>query len=457
VLAPWVEFGAPEPSADLPISRLLGLPKASTREELAVRYQVAASVVLDEWNAKRAKDPKAEGLDDPTNELLRAFLVGPDGVFTLDPEEFEGHFPDALRAELSAARAARKELGAHAPPPIEKALGASESEIVDVPVHIRGSHLNKAPTSEPRGFPALLAEIAPPPAIPEHASGRLELARWLADPANPLFARVMVNRVWQGHFGVGLVRTPSNFGLRGEAPTHPELLDWLARRFESEGWSLKSLHRLVMLSSAYRMRAEADPAAHERDPENRLLAHQNRRRLEAEAVRDSLLAASGRIDLSLGGSLLEAKDGEYVTNDQSADAAQYMSTRRSLYLPVIRNAVYDLFSTFDYADPSMAIEARSSTTDPSQALLLLNSPLAVGESQAFARSLLEQGALDDGARLAELWQRAYQRAPRESERARAQAFLADHMAHDASGEARTRAWESLCRALCASNEFLYVD
>jgi hypothetical protein len=134
-----------------------------------------------------------------------------------------------------------------------------------------------------------------------------------------------------------------------------------------------------------------------------------------------------------------------------------MSTRRSLYLPVIRNAVYDLFSTFDYADPSMAIEARSSTTDPSQALLLLNSPLAVGESQAFARSLLEQGALDDGARLAELWQRAYQRAPRESERARAQAFLADHMAHDASGEARTRAWESLCRALCASNEFLYVD
>jgi hypothetical protein len=252
-------------------------------------------------------------------------------------------------------------------------------------------------------------------------------------------------------FGRGIVGSVDYFGVRGEAPTHPELLDWLATEFVRRGWSLKALHRLVLLSNAYRMSAEGDPAARERDPENRLLAHQNRRRLEAEAVRDSLLAASGRLDLALGGSLLPTKDGEYVTNDQSADAAQYMSTRRSLYLPVIRNAVYDLFSTFDYADPSMAIEARSSTTDPSQALLLLNSPLAVGESEAFARSLLAGGGLD------ELWQRAYQRAPREAERARAQAFLADHMAHDSGGDARERAWASLCRALCASNEFLYVD
>jgi hypothetical protein len=320
-----------------------------------------------------------------------------------------------------------------------------------VPVHIRGSHLNQAPQAEPRGFPALLAECAPPPAIPERASGRLQFAQWLADPRNPLFARVMTNRIWQGHFGQGLVRTPSNFGLRGEPPTHPELLDWLARRFQAEGWSIKALHRLVMLSSTYRMSSEAAPGAGERDPENRLLAHQNRRRLEAEAVRDSLLAASGRLDPALGGSLLPTKNGDYVTNDQSADAAQYQSTRRSIYLPVIRNAVYDLFSTFDYADPSMAIEARSSTTDPSQALLLLNSPLAVGESRAFARSLPAERALD------ELWQRAYQRPPREAERARAQAFIADHLAHDGSGEARERAWESLCRALCASNEFLYLD
>ncbi len=452
VLAPWLEFGAPEPSAELPISRLLGSPEASTLRELSARYQVAASVVLDEWNAKRRKDPKAERLDDATNELLRTFLIGPDGIFTLPPGELETSLPEGPRTELAAARAARKELDAHAPPPIEKALGASEGEIVDVPVHIRGSHLNKAPTAEPRGFPALLAEIAPPPAIPENASGRLEFARWLADPANPLFARVMVNRIWQGHFGVGLVRTPSNFGLRGAAPTHPELLDWLAAEFVRQGWSLKALHRLVLLSSTYRMDSRASDAAAERDPENRLLSHANRRRLEAEAVRDSLLAASGRLDPALGGSLLPTKDGDYVTNDQSADAAQYMSTRRSLYLPVIRNAVYDLFSTFDYADPSMAIEARSSTTDPSQALLLLNSPLAVGESEAFARSLLAHGGGLD-----ELWLRAYQRLPREAERARAQAFLADYMAHNSLGEARERAWEALCRALCASNEFLYVD
>ncbi len=454
VLAAWTRFGDPEPTGESPLARILDQPKPASLEELAARYQVAATVVLDEWRAKKAKDEKAAGLDDPANELLRKFLVGPDGIFTIPAEQLETSFPAEVRSELAAARSTRKELDAHAPPPIEKALGASEGEIVDVPVHIRGSHLNKATSAEPRGFPALLAEIAPPPAIPEHASGRLEFARWLADPANPLFARVMVNRIWQGHFGVGLVRTPSNFGLRGEAPTHPELLDWLAAEFVRQGWSLKALHRLVLLSSTYRMDSRASDAAAERDPENRLLSHANRRRLEAEAVRDSLLAASGRLDPALGGSLLPTKDGDYVTNDQSADAAQYMGTRRSIYLPVIRNSIYDLFSTFDYADPSMAIEARSSTTDPSQALLLLNSPLAVGESQAFARSL---PALDDRARMEELWQRAYQRAPREAERLRAQAFLADHLAHDSGGEARERAWEALCRALCASNEFLYVD
>ena len=450
-LAPWVDYTRGEPGRASPLSKVLGTPTPASLEELAARYQLAATIVLDEWRAKKAKDEKATGLDDPANELLRKFLIGPDGLFLVPPGELELAFPAELRAELAAARSTRKELDAHAPAPIEKALGVSEGEIVDVPVHIRGSHLNKATSVEPRGFPALLAERAPPPTIPEHASGRLQFAQWLADPANPLFARVMANRIWQGHFGAGLVHTPSNFGLRGEAPTHPELLDWLARRFQQEHWSQKSMHRLVMLSSAYRIDSRASAQAAERDPENRLLSHMNRRRLEAEAVRDSLLAASGRLDPALGGSLLPTKDGDYVTNDQSADAGQYMSTRRSLYLPVIRNSIYDLFATFDYADPSMAIEARSSTTDPSQALLLLNSPLAVGESQAFARSLIAGGGLD------ELWLRAYQRPPREAERLRAEAFLTDHMAHDSGGEARERAWASLCRALCASNEFLYVD
>ena len=457
VLAAWLRLGAPEPEAETPLARVLGEPRPATRSELAARYQLAARLVIAEWKAKRDKDSKAEALDDPQNELLRRFLVGPDGVFALPAKKLEASLPGDLRDELASARAARKELDAHAPAPIEKALGAVEGEIADVPVHIRGSHLNLEPKPVPRGFPALLAERVAPPPIPEKSSGRLELARWLCDPAHPLTARVMVNRIWQGHFGNGLVRTPSNFGLRGEAPTHPELLDWLAGEFVRRGWSLKELHRLVMLSSTYRMDSNPEAAARERDPENRLVSHQNRRRLEAEAVRDALLAASGRLDLALGGSLLPTKDGDYVTNDQSNDAAQYTSTRRALYLPVIRNSIYDLFSTFDYADPSMALEQRSATVDPSQALLLLNSPLAVGESESFARSLLARGELDERARLEELWQRAYQRAPREGESARAAAFLADHLAHDSGGDARLRAWSALCRALCASNEFLYVD
>ena len=457
VLAAWVRFGAPEPQAESPLARILGEPRPVTQAELAARYQLAARLVLAEWKARRDKDGKAEKLDDPQNELLRSFLVGPDGLLALPARELEAALPDPLRSELAAARAARKELDARAPAPIEKALGAAEGTIADVPVHIRGSHLNLEPKPVPRGFPALLAERVAPPAIPETSSGRLELARWLCDPAHPLTARVMANRIWQGHFGAGLVRTPSNFGLRGEAPTHPELLDWLASELVRRGWSLKQMHRLVMLSSTYRMSSDFDARPFETDPENHLVWHQNRRRLEAECVRDALLAASGRLDLALGGTLLASKDGEYVTNDQSNDAAQYTSTRRSLYLPVIRNSIYDLFATFDYADPSLALEQRSATVDPSQALLLWNSPLAVGESEGFARSLLSRGELDDRARLDELWQRAYQRAPREGERSRAVAFLADHLAHDSGGDARLRAWASLCRALCASNEFLYLD
>jgi hypothetical protein len=197
----------------------------------------------------------------------------------------------------------------------------------------------------------------------------------------------------------------------------------------------------------------------ERDPENRLLARMNRRRLDAECVRDAMLAVAGTLDPALGGSLLATKNGDYVTNDQSANAAQYATARRSIYLPVIRNALYDVFGSFDYNDASMPIDQRPSTTDANQALLLMNSPLALETSAAFARSVLADKTLDDRARIDAAWRRAYGRAATEPERERALRYVSDvarQLGSDGD-EARAAAWQSLCQVFFMSNEFLYVD
>ncbi|MBK8177604.1 MAG: DUF1553 domain-containing protein [Planctomycetes bacterium] len=323
-------------------------------------------------------------------------------------------------------------------------------------------------------MPALASSFLASPAMPAGESGRRELARWMTDPEHPLTARVAVNRLWQGHFGAGLVRTSSNFGLRGDTPSHPELLDWLAREFVARGWSQKALHRLICLSSTYQSSAEPSARAAALDPGNRLLSHQNRRRLAAEELRDALLFTAGRLDPALGGSLLEIGNGEYVTNDQSKDAARYDSPRRSLYLPIIRNAMLDLFSTFDYPDPSTTVEARPSTTSPTQALYLMNSPLVVDAAARLSEAALERSP-DPQPRVNELYRRAFGRAPTAEESARLLGFAQRAAASvlepsrsdigqgraDNAPEALVRgereAWNSIAQVLLISNEFLFID
>ncbi len=366
---------------------------------------------------------------------------------------------DAFR-ELDEAEARMDGLKRSAPPPIPVALGVRDGDSVDVPVHIRGSHLNLAADPVPRAVPAVLSCFVTPDEIPRGQSGRLQLARWLTRADHPLTARVMVNRIWQGHFGAGLVRTSSNFGLRGEPPTHPELLDWLALRFVSEGWSMKAMHRLVMTSRTYRQSTRLHQEAAAIDPENRLLWRQARRRLDAEEIRDGILAIAGTLDRRLGGTLLPTRDGDYVTNDQSGNAARYDAPRRTIYLPVVRNALNDLLTTFDYADAGMTIERRPTTTDPSQALLLMNSPLAIDQSQAFARSLLAATVPDDRARVARAWLSVHGRSPTTPEVDRALAFCEAAVGRARAANApapRESAWQALCQVLFASNEFLYVD
>jgi hypothetical protein len=291
--------------------------------------------------------------------------------------------------------------------------------------------------------------------MPEKQSGRLELAQWLASPQHPLTARVMVNRIWRWHFGQGLVASTDNFGILGERPSHPELLDWLARKFIAEGWSVKAMHRHIMASAAYQRATK--PAADARrsvvDSENRLLSHFPIRRLEAEEVRDSVLFVAGLLERTMGGKTIPVKNREFFFNHTSKDATTYDSPRRALYLPVVRNNVYDLFEQFDFPDPAVPNGNRNATVVAPQALLMLNSDLVGKAAEKFAASLLAS-ASDDVRRIELAYQKAYARPPTAKELARAKKFLTDFKPDSAASPS---AWAIFCQSLLAANEFIYLN
>ncbi len=273
----------------------------------------------------------------------------------------------------------------------------------------------------------------------------------------------MVNRIWQHHFGAGLVSTPSNFGLRGEFPTHPELLDWLAERFIASGGSIKEMHRLLMHSQAWLMAATWSDEAAAKDPSNRLLWRHEPRRLDAEEMRDALLLVSGRLTPEIGGSLLLTKDREYVNNDQSANLVDYSKPRRSIYLPIVRNAIYDVFTIFDYNDPSVPVDARPRTTVAHQALFVANSALTRESAVALALRANADAAAPSGLALASAgtpllaisraillaWQRAA-----DPEEVEASALW---LTRETLGCGEDEAWARFAQALLMSNEFLHLE
>ncbi len=355
-----------------------------------------------------------------------------------------------LRDRLAALEKAK--------PPGEEAMAVEDAKGENLKIHLRGNHLTLG-VEAPRRLPRIIAGDNSL-SLGADRSGRREFAEWLTRPDNPLTARVMVNRVWAGHFGAGLVRSPDNFGKLGERPTHPELLDWLAAEFVANKWSLKHLHRLIVTSTAYRMSSRPDPAVATKDPDNRLLSHFGRRRLDAEEVRDGMLAVSGLLDSTAGGTLLKATPRQYVTGTGSRNYEGYTQNRRSVYLPVVRSAVYDVFQTLDFPDPSVPNGQRVATTVPTQALLLLNSTLADQTAEALAKTVLTTEGSDE-VRVREAYRRAHGRAPTVAELEKVLAYLkkseeaADPKA--TRDERRLRAWRGLCRVLLASNEFVFVE
>jgi hypothetical protein len=289
---------------------------------------------------------------------------------------------------------------------------------------------------------------------------RAALARWLTASQNPLTARVLVNRVWGWHFGAALVRTPGDFGAQGEPPTHPELLDWLARDLMEHGWSVKRLQRLILTSSTYRMSSQESGSGLVADPENRWLWHFPRRRLEGEAVRDALLACSGQLNARpFGPPVVPSLDKEELTGLFDAkgkwpvtkDRAEH--DRRSVYVLVRRTFFHPLFSAFDPPEVMTSCPRRQQTVVPTQALALLNGPLAQAQADAFARRLWHEARADPERALERGWLLAFGRPISRGERAHAQAFLKQRSA----ATSRQEAVAELCLALFNANEFVYVD
>ena len=372
------------------------------------------------------------------------------------PENADSLFESSKVGELKLLESEIKRLEASRPM-IPKAMAVSEAAPKTLKVHLRGSYLTLGEETN-RGVPAVLA-TANPVAFPKEKSGRLELANWIASPKNPLTARVFVNRVWRWRFGRGLVASVDNFGILGNTPTHPELLDWLATTFVNEDkWSLKKLQKRMMLTSTYQMSTQFDAKYANADPENRLLWRFNRKRLEAEAIRDSIFFVSGMLDRKMGGSLINLPARAYVTNDQSANPIQYDSPRRAVYLPVIRAAVYDVYTAFDFGDPTVMNGDRASTTVAPQALFMLNGKIVLNATKAQADKLLKRTDLDDKARVQYLYRTCFGRAATEKEVTRSLSYLSKfQQVYAKAKEPKLSAWQSLCKTFIGANEFIYVE
>ena len=282
------------------------------------------------------------------------------------------------------------ELKSAAPPEPDMACAVEEGAPVNQKVFIRGDY-NSPGEDAPKGFPKILTVSATQPEVAS-GSGRERLAEWLVRREHPLTARVMVNRIWQWHFGEGIVRTPDNFGKMGERPTHPELLDYLASRFVESGWSIKAMHRTIMLSSAYQMASQADVAVVEADPENRLFSLFNRQRLDVEEIHDSMLAIDGTIDLTMGGTL---QKGFGTDKENSADRLSLNPEklrRRTVYLPLRRANLPTLLNLFDFGDATTVTGKRALTNVAPQALFMMNSDFVSERALNLAQSLSKREA-----------------------------------------------------------------
>jgi hypothetical protein len=483
---------------------------ATETEEEAYEHQVAALQAKAEPLRKKVK-----ALEEPYEKLLtdlkRAFLepkyqkaidtppkqrtpeqnrlaVEATNLIKVSWDELREALTPAERAKRAAWREQIHAIEERMPPPPAHAWAIHDADTVP-PTHVlkRGNPKQPGPVVEP-AIPRLFTPSA-------HQAGgkeagrltRLDLARWLTRPDHPLTARVLVNRLWQHHFGRGLVATPNDFGVRGERPSHPQLLDWLATEFVARGWSIKHMHRLVLLSNTYRQASRVPPTAPGRrvDPDNRLLWRMNRQRLEGEALRDSALAVSGRLNLEIGGPMvrvpLEPAVMELIFTEGEPDNVWNVTpdarehVRRSIYLFAKRNVRLPIFEAFDRPDSLSSCPVRPVSTFAPQAFILLNGPFMQAQSKAFATRLLRECGTDRDRLLRWAYRLALARPPRPAEMQMAREFVGRQadllrarlregrpvgvppgIPPGADG-ADAAALADFCLALLNRNEFVYIN
>ncbi|QDU49934.1 PSD1 and planctomycete cytochrome C domain-containing protein [Gimesia panareensis] len=395
-------------------------------------------------DAAKAKKPAPEKLDDPAAEELRQILYHPETPTASSDAEVQNMFNRAQRNRIRQLEKELATLDVTSPgaPPRAMVMLDKDKPVTSF-VHLRGNPGRRG-DKVPRQFFRILAGEDRQPF--QQGSGRLELAKSIASRDNPLTARVFVNRVWMHHFGEGLVRTPSDFGVRSDPPSHPELLDYLASRFMDEGWSVKSLHKLIMLSATYKQGAQENPEAILVDSDNRLLWKHVPRRLGFEAMRDSILFVSGQLS--------DDREGRgFVIDKMPTDP------RRTVYSFIDRNNLPNVFRTFDFANVESSTAERPYTTVPQQALFAMNSPLLLEQSALLVKDLdLEKITADKGMEeaITRLYQRVLARKPEKEEIELGKQFLQHHR-DQIKSPARMSGWEKYAQVLCTSNEFMFVD
>jgi mono/diheme cytochrome c family protein len=376
-----------------------------------------------------------------------------DGPFAVKEKDDKPFTPEQ-RSQLTALRKELEASKKSAPREPEMACAIEEGEAVEQKVLIRGDY-NNLGEDAPKGFPAILARYDTK--TPFTGSGRLQFAEWLTQPTHPLTTRVMVNRIWQWHFGEGLVRTPDNFGKMGDRPTHPELLDYLATQFVKSGWSIKAMHRMIMLSNAYQMSSVNPNVTADADPDNRLLTRFNRRRLSVEEMRDGLLAIDGTIDFTVGGTLQIGRGTDGENNQGRLSLNPEKLKRRTVYLPLRRANLPTLLNLFDFGDATTEAGKRQLTNVATQALFWLNSEFLTERAQDVAKSLLDQKGISDAARIEAAYARILNRRAAKDEIDGALKYVEGFKQKFAGEKADQKAWQSLCRVLMSSNDFVYVD
>jgi mono/diheme cytochrome c family protein len=442
VLASLLEGGSAKPINPL-VAKALAEKPPRTLAEVAGRYSALLNTVEKRWHDYREEEalagsPPPTAMPDAAEEELRQVFHGPDGPPNLvrgqisDLELLPDRPSQAKLQELLKSVEQWRATGPGAPP---RAMALEDAVVPYEPHIFQRGNPNHVGEGVPRQFLQVLAGEKRQPFT--QGSGRLELAQAIVDRNNPLTARVLVNRVWQHHFGTGLVRTPSDFGLRSDPPSHPELLDYLAAVFMENGWSLKKLHRLILLSAVYQQTSDDRPECRRVDPENTLLSRMNRRRLDFEATRDALLAVSGRLDRTTGGAPVK-------------DILAPKATRRTVYANVDRLNFPGLFRTFDVPSPDTTSPQRDTTTVAPQALFFMNNPFLVECSRGLLQRPEMEAEKDVAKRVPLLYRLLYARPPSTEEVELAREYLD-------GGKRMAGSWEQYVQALLLANEFVFVD